>query len=172
MDKFVKLFRDWLATSTSKQKWIVALLIFGALSTLGLMVMTGTSGTGSDPLESSPFYFVSVFVKLIIVLLLIVLSSMTFRRWLQPGWSGRKTRQVQLLETVRLSPKQAVHLLSVGGQQLLIGATDQNVSLLTQVELELTPIETEASVSASRPDFASLLHTINLHTPGAPSKSN
>lgn len=168
MEKLVKLFRNWFATSTPKQKTTVALLVFGVLSTLGLMLMTGTAGTGSDPLESSPFYFFSVLVKLIIVLLLIVASSMIFRRWLQPGMRGKKTCQVKLLETVRLSPRQAVHLISVGGQQLLIGATDQNVSLLTQLESERTTPETESSES----DFASLLGTIDFRTPNASSKSN
>ena len=170
MNKLVTLFKNWLETSSPKQKLTVALLVFGVLSTVGLMVMTGASGTGSDTLDSTPFYFVGVFAKLIVVLLLIVASSIIFRRWLQPGMTGKKARQVQLLETVRLSPKQAIHLVSIGGQQLLVGATDQNISLLTQVELDLPSAESEPTNPQPSTDFASLLQGFNFRSPDASSK--
>lgn len=170
MNKLVTLFKNWLETSSPKQKLTVALLVFGVLSTVGLMVMTGASGTGSDTLASTPFYFVGVFAKLIVVLLLIVASSIIFRRWLQPGMTGKKARQVQLLETVRLSPKQAIHLVSIGGQQLLVGATDQNISLLTQVELDLPSAESEPTNPQPSTDFASLLQGFNFRSPDASSK--
>lgn len=170
MTRLVSLVKNWLETSSQKQKLTVALLVLGVLSTLGLMVMTNTSGTANDPTESTPFYVVGVFVKLGIVLLLIVGSSMIFRRYVQPGMSGKKTRQVQLLETVRLSPKQAVHLISVGGQQLLVGATDQNISLITHVDADVAAQETEALPAPSGTDFASVLQGLNLRSPDASSK--
>lgn len=75
------------------------------------------------------------------------------------------------METVRLSPKQAVHLILVGGQQLLIGATDQSISLLTQVEPDLTIPEAEASGPAAGTDFASLLQGFNFRSQSASSKN-
>ena len=170
MNKLVSLVKNWLETSTPKQKLTVALLILGVLSTLGLVVMTSSSGVNSDPLASTPVYVVGVFVKLGIVLLLIVGTSMIFRRYLQPGMSGKKTRQVQLLETVRLSPKQAVHLISVGGQQLLVGATDQNISLITHVEADVAAPEAETLPAPSGTDFASVLQGLNLRSPDASTK--
>lgn len=170
MTKLMVLLKNWLETSSQKQKWTAALFVFSILSTIGLMVMQGASGATGDPLESTPFYFIGVFVKLIIVLLLIVASSVFFRRWLQPGGSGKRTRQVQLVETVRLSPKQAVHLISVGGQQLLIGATDQSISLLTQVEPDFTVPEAEVPVQSSGTDFAALLQGFNFRSRDASSK--
>lgn len=167
MNKLIALLKNWLETSSRKQKWMAALFVFSILSTLGLMAIKG-AGTAGDPLASTPFYLIGVFLKLIIVLLLIVASSVIFRRWLQPGTSGKRTRQVQLVETVRLSPKQAVHLISVGGQSLLIGATDQAISLLTQVELDLPVPEQE---SAAGPDFASLLQGSNFRSPDASAKN-
>lgn len=160
MNNMVPLLRKWLETSSQKQKLTAALVVFSVLSTVGLMVMTGASGSTQDPLESAPLYFVGVFVKLMVVLLLIVASSMIFRRWLQPGFVGKKTRQVQLLETVRLSPKQALHLVSVGGKQLLVGATDQGISLITQVDANAHPVDVpETKSTAPTPDFSSLLQT-------------
>ena len=162
MNKLVELFKKWLETSSRKQKWTAALFVFSIISTLGLLALKGQSASGSsDLLESTPYYFFSVFAKLIIVLLLIVGSSIFFRRYVQPSTSGRKIRQVQVVESVRLSPKQAVHLISVGGRHLLIGATDQNISLITSVEPSVPEAEPERSTTSM--DFASLLQGINIH---------
>ncbi len=141
MNALMISFKKWLQTSSQKQKYTVALFAFGLLSTIGLMLMTGSSGTLDDPLQASPFYFIGVFAKLAVVLLLILGMLSVFRRWSAPGAKGRKNRQMQVIETVRLSPKQALHIVSVGDRQLLIGATDQNVSLLTAVELDLNPMD-------------------------------
>ena len=162
MNKLVVLFTRWLETSSQKQKLTAALLVFSVLSTIGLFVFQGASGSSADPLESTPFYFVGVFVKLVVVLLLIVASSVIFRRWSQPRAGGKKTRQVQLLETVRLAPKQALHLVSIGDQHLLVGATDQGITLISQVELSLD-MEATGSVKAQPTgDFASLLQGFGL----------
>ncbi len=160
MNSLLILVKKWLDTSTRKQKQTAALWTAGVIFSIVLFAVTGTSSSSSDTLDSSPFYFVGIFLKLIVVLLLIVASSVIFRRWLQPGFSGKKTRQLQLLETVRLTPKQALHLVSIGGQQLLIGATDQNISLLSPVEVNHSEIETEFKTTQPV-NFASLLNTFN-----------
>ena len=171
MDKYVTLFKTWLETSSQKQKLTAALFVFSILCTLGLMALKGTAGPTGDPMDSTPFYFISVFAKLIVVLLLIVASSIIFRRWLQPGVVGKRDRQVQLLETVRLSPKQAVHLISVGGQQLLVGATDQNITLLTAVEVETGLLDTASTAPVSETGFSSVLESFNLRSLSTPSKN-
>jgi flagellar biosynthetic protein FliO len=172
MNTLMISFKKWLETSSQKQKYTVVLLAFSLLSSFVLLMIKGASGTMDDPLQTSPFYFIGVFAKLGVVLLLILACSAIFRRWSQPGSKGRKNRQMQVIETVRLSPKQALHLVTVGDRQLLIGATDQNVSLLTPVELDLTPLEVQAQVPIVKADFASLLRSINFRSPvDAPSKS-
>jgi flagellar biosynthetic protein FliO len=172
MNALTVSIKQWLETSSQKQKLMAALFAFSLVATVGLVIMKGSSGASDDPLQSSPLYFVGVFAKLVIVLLLILACSAIFRRWSQPVTSGRKLRQMQLIETVRLSPKQALHLVSIGDQQLLIGATDQNVSLITPVELSLDPLEEDVTHPAIRTDFASLLQTINFRSPaGSSSKS-
>ncbi len=45
-------------------------------------------------------------------------------------------RQITILETRRLAPRQALHLVKVGSQTFLIGATDQNLTTLAQVVTE------------------------------------
>ena len=161
MNNLVVLFKKWFETSGRKQKLTAGLFTFSLLSTLVLFMLNGTSKTTDDPLGSSPLYFMGVFIKLGGVLLLIVACSSLFRRWLQPGFQGKAIRRMRLLETVRLSPKQAIHLISIGDQQLLIGATDQNVSLLSQVETDLHTAENENPMVQPALDFGSLLQSFN-----------
>ena len=161
MNNLVVLFKKWFETSSRKQKLTAGLFTFSLLSTLVLFMLNGTSKTTDDPLGSSPLYFMGVFIKLGGVLLLIVACSSLFRRWLQPGFQGKAIRRMRLLETVRLSPKQAIHLISIGDQQLLIGATDQNVSLLSQVETDLHTAENENPMIQPALDFGSLLQSFN-----------
>ena len=158
------LIKKWSETASQKQKLTAALLAFSLLSTIALLAMNGSSKPASDPLGSTPFYFFGVFLKLVGVLLLIVLSSVIFRRWFQPGLNGKRPRQLRLLETVRLSPKQALHLIVIGDQQLLIGATDQNVSLITHVEQNMIPAETDSITAKPASDFGSLLQALNLQS--------
>jgi flagellar biogenesis protein FliO len=68
-----------------------------------------------------------------------------------------------------LSPKQALHLVSVGDQQFLIGATDQSVTLISPVEVNLDPSRAEAANSQPGLDFGSLLQSFNINVPGNPS---
>jgi flagellar biosynthetic protein FliO len=166
MAEIVTKIRKWLETSSKKQKLVVALLAFSLLSTGVLLSLGGTASVAQDPLSSTPFYFLSAFVKMMAVLLLIVSSSVVFRRWLQPGPNGKTTRQMRLLETIRLSPKQALHLVLIGDQKLLIGATDQNVSLIAPIEDSLIPITTEESQPQPGVDFGAMIRSFNFSTEG------
>jgi flagellar biosynthetic protein FliO len=166
----IAAIRKWIENSTAKQKLIASLATFSLLATAALMSMDSASSVSKDPLGSTPFYFISAIVKLIAVLLLIVGSSVIFRRWLQGGPNGNAERQMRLVETIRLSPKQAVHLVMIGDQKLLIGATDYNVSLISSIE-ERFPF---ASVAESQPqpglDFGSMIQTFNIPSGNAETK--
>jgi flagellar biosynthetic protein FliO len=165
MSGLVVWMRKWFETSSQKQKVTAFLLFLSLLATGVYLTVGGASEATSDPLELTPFYYVSAFVKLIAVLLLIVGISVIYRRWQQLGSNGKLPRQMRLLETIRLSPKQALHLIVVGDQKLLIGATDQNVSLITQVEDDMDPVPAEETPAQTGLDFGSLMQTLNLNLP-------
>ncbi len=162
--------KKWFETSTQKQKLTAVLLGFSLLSTVALLMMKSASGATDDSLGSSPFYFVGVFAKLIGVLLLIVVSSIIFRRWFQPGSNRKTSRQLRVLETVRLSPKQALHLISIGDQQLLVGATDQSLSLITHVEQSFDTEPVETTTPQASLDFGTVLHSFDFRSPAGASK--
>lgn len=161
MTSITAYIRKWLETSTQKQKVIAALAAIGILSTAVLFSLTNSASVSSDPLGSTPFYYVSAFVKLMVVLLLIVGSSILARRWFKFGPNSKATRQMQLIESVRLSPKQTLHLMRIGDQQMVIGATDQNISLLASFDGEVDPVPASASQPQPVSDFGSLLRSLD-----------
>jgi len=150
--------RKWFDALGKQQKIFVVVLACSLISTVVLFSMGGTSAVTDDPLGSTPFYFLSAFVKLAAVLVLIVGISVVFRRWIQPGAGINSTRQMRLVETIRLSPRQALHLVVIGDQKLLIGATDQNVSLISSIEEELPADEKTQPVL----EFGSLLREMQV----------
>lgn len=108
---------------------------------------------------STSALLLNVFLKLGLVLLLIYSAAIYLRRRQNSGHPLSK-KQIQVLETTHLSPHRALHLVQVGDHTYLIGATDHNIHLLSQVEnpvflpesSEVLPIP-----SLPLPDFASFL---------------
>lgn len=170
MDAVLANIKKWIETSSKKQKVFASLLAFSLLTTGVLFSLGDTSNVATDPLGSTPFYYVSAFVKLIAVLLLIVGSSVVFRRWLQPNLSGKSARQMRLVETIRLSPKQALHVVMIGDQKLLIGATDQNISLIAPVEESLVPVSVEETQPQAGLDFGSIVRSFSFSSQSSQEK--
>ncbi len=100
---------------------------------------------GTDTLSTLGLAF-EVLLKLGVVVLLIYLTLFFLRRW-QVVRPGRLPRQVTVLETTRLSPRQALHLVQVGKQVMLIGATDSALALLSE-EVELAEAALQESEAA------------------------
>jgi len=167
MSNLTALFKKWLADSTPRQKVVAGLLVFSLLATGALFSLGSASETTSNPLGSTPFYFFGVFIKLIGVLLLIVGCSVLFRRWMKIGPNGKTTNQLRLLETVRLSPKQALHLVVIGDKRFLIGATDQSIALISPLEgvISVEPVEEVLQPQQGFLDFGTVLRALNLNLP-------
>ena len=125
--------------------WGLAFLALLGLSSL----VAGGGGTASSGLSTNqpPSILVlglSVLFKLGLVIVLIFASMILFRRW-RVTFPARPDRQISILETARLSPRQAIHLVLVRDQVLLIGATDQGLALLTEFDglaVEKNQVET------------------------------
>jgi flagellar biosynthetic protein FliO len=72
-----------------------------------------------------------MFLRAGVVIGLLYLSLAVLKRW-QAG--GARHRRLETLETLRLSPRQAVHLIRIDGRTLLVGASDAQINLLAQVD--------------------------------------
>jgi flagellar protein FliO/FliZ len=160
--------QKWYKDSSPKQKLTAVLVLVSLLATGIFVWLSSGADASSDPLASTPLYLVGVLIKFIGVLLLIVVSALLYRRWMYLGPQSGAARQLRLLETVRLSPKQVLYLVAVGDQQLLIGATDQNISLLSQLEGSFASTPAEGTQTQQGLDFGALVQSFNSNLPTAP----
>ena len=104
------------------------------------------------------WYVLEVFAKLIGVLLLFLGAALIARRWLGITTPGiliplssyrHHRRRLAVLESVRLSPRQALHLVRAGDHYFLIGATDSSVALVSAVGTAIDLDETHEAVASN-----------------------
>jgi flagellar biosynthetic protein FliO len=137
---------------------LLALAVFSqwaALSTSAAAPQTPGQAPASD-LFGTVSLAVSVTLKLALVLVLIYGCMYVLRRW-PTGWLTANKKRVALLETTRLSPRQALHLVQVGDRTLLVGATDQAVTLLTEIALPAGEAVTAVQPQPASPAFTQAL---------------
>jgi len=103
------------------------------------------------------------YLRMLGALLFVVLLMFLFLRWMKKAGKGnlQENEQIRLLGGRSLGGSRALHIIEVGNQTFLIGASDSQVSLIseitdkeTQDQLRLN-YETEQKPSA--PHFARLL---------------
>jgi flagellar biogenesis protein FliO len=127
-----------------RSQWaMIGLLILVPLVVIILSLRVGASPAESNTLiQTQPTLFesgVDIIIKLALVLVLVFVSLYGLRFLkLGGGVSGKK---LKVIETTRLSSKQTLHLIDVGGNVYLVGATDQSVRLLTPID---TPMPEES----------------------------
>jgi flagellar biosynthetic protein FliO len=168
MDAMIVSIRKWWEKSSKQQRTLAVLFAIGLLATGMLLMISGEQPGGQGDTVGSSLYYAGVMVKLVGVLLLIVGGAVVLRRF-QVRSSGMFGRQVKLVETVRIAPKQALHLVQIGNRRLLIGATDTAISLIT----ELDPAADTAQIAepAAQPlaveasNFGDILHSLKQNAP-------
>ena len=148
---FSQQLRAWLTPQRRAALRRNPLVWLGGLGLLALIAYEALNagrpaepGTVTDPFANGNL-LVSVVVNLGLIVLLIYGSLYLLRRW-QGGNLARSARRIAVLETTRLSPKQALHLVRVGEQTLLIGASDAGLTLLSEVEVS-APAEFATALS-------------------------
>jgi flagellar biosynthetic protein FliO len=132
----------------------IGLWIMGIFVLLGLVWVVGGAGSQpADPLvqgstmnDDTGKMLLDAFIKLMIVLVLIYVVFLVLRRW-QSGKVVARKRRLSIAETLRLSPRQSICLVRVGSRELLVGVTDQAMSLLSEVD----PEEMEAELPQEAP---------------------
>ncbi len=145
-------------TQLSARPWLWGTVILGGLGLIALALLLGSqpaASPGGDT-TSTVSLAVSVMLKLGAVLLLIYLCLRWLHR-LQSVAPLTAKRQISLLETMHLSPRQKLHLVQIGGRTLLLGATEQSLSFLAEVDLPSTaeaPSQTPAESVTPTPTRA------------------
>jgi flagellar biosynthetic protein FliO len=154
MPAWVNRIQQWYAAASRRQKVQAGLLALSLIACLAL-AFSGGAAPQTTAGEFSSLYFVGVAVKLGGVLLMIVGFGVLAMRWARNPRRLGRGGQMKVAESIRLSPKQALHLVQVGNQYFLVGATDQNIGLISEVNLP-TPAEEEQPIPIGQ-DFSHLL---------------
>jgi flagellar biosynthetic protein FliO len=125
---------------------VLVIILFGAF----VWAAFATKTTAANPQDAGGMYAdptsitVNVVFRLLFVLAIIYLCYGLYR-WMQnKKVIQQPKKRLAVIESVRISPRQAVHIIRVGSQEFLVGATDQAMNLISEVES--APVEESAVV--------------------------
>lgn len=137
--------------------WIVVLFVVLGIGTLmGLpFSRPENSGSSQSPVFGNTGQLVSVFLKWMAVIGLMYVAFIFLRRW-QPGGSSPQVKQLSVIEKLGISQKQALVIVRVGDRKLLLGATDQSISLITEIE-SIDELAADIKLEEPEKGFKSLL---------------
>lgn len=149
--------QKWLNWFRNQPRWlqIVIIVVVSVVLVIGIWLSSrGYGDKSSAEIVDSPTWMINVMLSFVLVILLIIGSAIVARRWML-GVGPSKDRRMQVVETLVLNPKRALHIVKVGDQMLLIGATDQTINLLSELD--------QADGSAG---FAAVLQNTLSNDPG------
>lgn len=130
--------QKWLLWLRNRPKWQQTAIISAGVMVVALagwlVLYSGSDQVNNPQTGITVGWTLGVFIKLGAVLLLIVVLAVIFRRYQGTKGIGRK-RQMTVLETLSLSPRRSLLLVQVGDQVYFLGATDQNITLLSETGL-------------------------------------
>ncbi|MHC4425992.1 MAG: FliO/MopB family protein [Planctomycetota bacterium] len=82
-----------------------------------------------------------LFVRAMLAVLFVVVlgaAAIYASKKLLPKIVNLPGKEIRIVETVHLGPRKAVHLLEIGNRRFLIGSTNENVTKLADVTIDLT----------------------------------
>jgi flagellar biosynthetic protein FliO len=155
----------WWHGAGPRARWAAGIALFSLFCTALLAGLAGSSpgalaadGTPMATPELSAWYMAEVLFKLALVLGLFVGGAALFRRYLAGGrlWQSAapRARRLEIVETLRIGPRQSLHLVRAGERCLLIGATEQSFTLLSDLA------EGSADLPAPAPAFEAVLASL------------
>lgn len=108
------------------------------------------------PLEKTDMDYGSALYKMILALSIVALlgvAAIYASKKVLPKFAQTQGKKIKILETVHLGPRKMVHLLEIGGQQILVGSTPDRITKLADVidvvfDRDLPPKQTHATKDA------------------------
>jgi flagellar biosynthetic protein FliO len=160
----------------AQKKKIIVLLAAVALTCGGLVLHSAQSVTKEAKPEDSAFemgslfasdpnfsdgttgppgsgeFFSKMMLSVLIVMGLGAAALYISKKWL-PRLTNLPTKEIRILETAYLGPRKAVHLVKIGQQRLLIGSTNESITMLADVTDGLPLAEDAFADLAARDDI-------------------
>ena len=171
------LLLKWWKAASPRKRWTAGILVFSLLCSFALFLLSdspsSTAAYGAADLDTSPLFLVSVLLKLLFVIGLFVGGAVVFRHYSTRLPQRCSRKHVEIVETVRLSPRQALHLIRAGDRYLLVGATDQAFSLISEInalenqpETAPLPAAVSAQALAKSVSFENVLSALTSRAKG------
>jgi|WetSurMetagenome_2_1015567.scaffolds.fasta_scaffold26441_6 flagellar biosynthetic protein FliO len=128
-------YQNFLKWFTSRPRWmqVVFIVLLSVLVVAGFWLTDYQSGDSTASMVDSTAWILGAILKFGIVLLLIYGAAILLRRW-QVGGIKKNNRRMKILEISALTPRRAIYLVQVDGQTFMLGATDQSVNLIAEVD--------------------------------------
>lgn len=160
-------YQNFLKWFTSRPRWmqVVFILLLSVLVVIGFWLTDYQTGDSTASMVDSTAWILSAILKFGIVLLLIYGAAIILRRW-QVGGIKKNNRRMKILEISALTPRRAIYLVQVDGQTFMLGATDQSVNLIAEID------QMEAAVIEPSSIFADVLNQAGDRLDVLPGKSN
>jgi flagellar biosynthetic protein FliO len=132
-------YQNFLKWFNSRPRWlqIFLIILLSLLVVLGFWLSDYKAQDSASSMMESTSWILGAILKFGIVLLLIYGAAIVFRRW-QIGSVKSSTRRMKVIESTALSPRRALFLVQVDGQMFMVGATDQSVNLIAEIETSET----------------------------------
>lgn len=142
--------------------WVIA--ASGIVVLLLILALSGGSAWQIDDdassVPSTAGMIWDVLIKLVLVIALIYAVVFLLRSMQEKQMVAGKKRKMFIEETLRLSPKQSIHLIAIGNRGLLVGSTDQAMNLIAEIELaEEQDIDTQ-SIDLPQKGFESIFQKV------------
>lgn len=158
----------WWRNAPSRKRWSAITVAFGVLCTGLFIIFTNSYQPASTTVPSAvekmdnPGYYFGVIAKTVGVLLLIIGGAVVLKRTQKKHNGFHSDRALAVTETIRLSPKQALHLVRVGEQYFLVGATDQNLNLISRVNPGKAETEEIQEQADQKQSFEAVLADVSV----------
>lgn len=108
--------------------FLIFLVIFSSIATAAEPEVGSKVGANMDA--------ASMILSLLMVLGLIVVSAMVLKKF---NLQQAGTKDLKVITSLHLSPKEKLVVVQVGEQQLLLGVTGQQINLLDRLEKPIEP---------------------------------
>ena len=80
----------------------------------------------------------AVFAVLLVLVLIVAVVYVS--RKLLPKITNLPGKEIRIIETSHLGPRRTIHVIEVGGRRLLIGSTNENITILADLSSDLTDL--------------------------------
>ncbi len=95
--------------------------------------------TGTGDKSGTRELFFKMMVSVLFLIALGAAAIYVSRRFL-PKITNLSGKEIRIAETVHLGPRKAVHLLEIGNRRFLIGSTNENITRLADLEMEVNKV--------------------------------